>query len=357
MLGFDLRTARATWTVAVVALAIYATYSMRRTLFVFVLAVFFSYLLYPLVRRLKIHAPKRLSHTASTAIIFGLLLAAIAALLALIAPPIIDQASRLSEQLPQLLRGSNIVERLPLPDWLAPYRDRIVDFMRDNLASGTAAAVPVARQVAHVLLLVAGNTVFVVLIPILAFLMIKDGATMRERYLQWADGRVHVRFWRHLVDDLDRMLGRYMRALVILSLAATIAYGIAFRIVGLPFGLLLAVMAGCLEFIPVAGPLAAALFALIVAALTGFEHLLLLALFLVVYRVFQDYVLNPILMSGGVAVPPLLVLFGLLAGEELGGIVGIFLAIPVLAVARIAVIRLAGAARARQQPALPDASE
>ena len=349
MLGFDLRTARVTWTVAVVVLAIYATYSIRRTLFVFVLAVFFSYLLYPLVRRLKLHAPKRLSHTASTAIIFGLLLAAIAAGLAVLAPPIIDQAARLSEQLPQLLRGSNVVDRLPLPDWLAPYRDRIVDFLRDSFASGTAAAVPVARQVAHLLLQVVGNMLFVVLIPILAFLMIKDGATMRERYLQWAASRVHGRFWRHLVDDLDIMLGRYMRALVVLSLAATTAYAIAFSIAGLPFGLLLAVMAGCLEFIPVAGPLAAALFALIVAALTGFDHLLLLALFLAVYRLFQDYVLNPILMSGGVAVPPLLVLFGLLAGEELGGIVGIFLAIPVLAVVRIGAIRLAHEARARQR--------
>lgn len=357
MLGFDLRTARATWTVAVVALAIYATYSIRRTLFVFVLAVFFSYVLYPLVHRLEQHAPKRLSHTASTALIFGLLLAAIVTVLALIAPPIADQAARLSEQLPQLLRDPNIVERLPLPGWLAPYRDRIVEFARAQLAGGSAAAVPVAKQVGHLLLLVAGNMVFVVLIPILAFLMIKDGATMRERYLQWAEQRVHARFWRHLVDDLDRMLGRYMRALMVLSLAATVAYGIAFTIVGLPFGLLLAVMAGCLEFIPVAGPLAAALFALVVAALTGFEHLLLLALFFVVYRLFQDYVLNPILMSGGVAVPPLLVLFGLLAGEELGGIGGIFLAIPVLAIARIAAIRLANEARARRQAALPDASE
>ena len=91
MLGFDVRTARATWTVALVVLAIYATYSIRRTLFIFVLAVFFSYLLSPLVRRLRRHAPKRLSHTASTAIIFGLLIAVIAALLALIAPPIVDQ--------------------------------------------------------------------------------------------------------------------------------------------------------------------------------------------------------------------------------------------------------------------------
>jgi len=348
MLGFDVRTARATWTVALVVLALYATYSIRRTLFVFVLAVFFSYMLAPLVRRLRQHAPKRLSHTASTAIIFGLLVLAIAALLAVLVPPIVDQAARLSEQLPQLVHGSNVIDRVPLPDWLRPYRDRIVEFVRENLASGTAAAVPLARQVAHVVILVAANMLFVVLIPILAFLMISDGATMRARYLQWAAGRVHAPFWRHLVDDLDLMLGRYMRALLVLSLAATVAYAIAFSIVGMPFGLLLAVVAGCLEVIPVAGPLAAAVFAMVVAALTGFDHLWLLALFLVVYRLFQDYVLNPILMSGGVAVPPLLVLFGLLAGEELGGIVGIFLAIPVLAVARIVAIRLAHEARTRR---------
>jgi predicted PurR-regulated permease PerM len=348
MLGFDVRTARATWTVALVVLALYATYSIRRTLFVFVLAVFFSYMLAPLVRRLRQHAPKRLSHTASTAIIFGLLILAIAALLAVVVPPIVDQAARLSEQLPQLLHGSNVIDRLPLPDWLRPYRDRIVEFVRENLASGSAAAVPLARQVAHVVILVAANMLFVVLIPILAFLMITDGATMRARYLRWAAGRVHAPFWRHLIDDLDLMLGRYMRALLVLSLAATVAYAIAFSIVGMPFGLLLAVVAGCLEVIPVAGPLAAAVFAMVVAALTGFNHLWLLALFLVVYRLFQDYVLNPILMSGGVAVPPLLVLFGLLAGEELGGIVGIFLAIPVLAVVRIVAIRLAHEARARR---------
>jgi predicted PurR-regulated permease PerM len=348
MLGFDVRTARATWTVALVVLALYATYSIRRRLFVFVLAVFFSYMLAPLVRRLRQHAPKRLSHTASTAIIFGLLILAIAALLAVVVPPIVDQAARLSEQLPQLVHGSNVIDRLPLPDWLRPYRDRIVEFVRENLASGSAAAVPLARQVAHVVILVAANMLFVVLIPILAFLMITDGATMRARYLQWAAGRVHAPFWRHLIDDLDLMLGRYMRALLVLSLAATVAYAIAFSIVGMPFGLLLAVVAGCLEVIPVAGPLAAAVFAMVVAALTGFNHLWLLALFLVVYRLFQDYVLNPILMSGGVAVPPLLVLFGLLAGEELGGIVGIFLAIPVLAVVRIVAIRLAHEARARR---------
>jgi len=59
----------------------------------------------------------------------------------------------------------------------------------------------------------------------------------------------------------------------------------------------------------------------------------------VVYRLFQDYVLNPYLMSEGVKVSPLLVIVGLLAGEQLGGVAGIFLSVPVIAALKIVLSR------------------
>jgi predicted PurR-regulated permease PerM len=62
--------------------------------------------------------------------------------------------------------------------------------------------------------------------------------------------------------------------------------------------------------------------------------------FFVLYRIFQDYVLNPYLMSEGVDVPALLVVFGLLAGDELAGVAGIFLSVPVIAALRIVILRL-----------------
>jgi predicted PurR-regulated permease PerM len=72
--------------------------------------------------------------------------------------------------------------------------------------------------------------------------------------------------------------------------------------------------------------------------------------FIALYRIFQDYVLNPYLMSNGVAVPALLVLFGLLAGDELAGVAGIFLSTPVLAAARILVRRIAAESRRNGDP-------
>ncbi|MDB5998335.1 MAG: family transporter [Rhizobacter sp.] len=352
MLGFDLRAARIAWTVSLVAMALYATYSIRRTLFVFVLAIFFSYMVYPLVRTLNRYTPKRLSHSASTAIVFAFLLLALIGLIALIGPPIADQAAKLAERLPELTRDANFIDRIALPHWLLPYRTRIAEFVNNHLQSGTALAVPVAQQVGHTLLMVAGNLIYVVLVPILAFLFIIDGAAMRDRFLAWIGRGPQAAGWTGMVDDLDRLLGRYMRALLILALATVMVYGTVFTVAGLPYGLLLAVVAGVLEFIPVIGPLVAAIAVVVVAGLSGYSHVLLLVGFIAAYRIFQDYVLNPKLMSNGVSISPLLVLFGLLAGEEIGGVAGIFLSVPVLATAKIAIVRITQANRRRRREAV-----
>ena len=155
---------------------------------------------------------------------------------------------------------------------------------------------------------------------------------------------------RDLVDnifsDIHLLLAQYIRALVLLSLATFIFYSIFLGIARVPYPVLLAGAAALLEFIPAVGPLAAALIIVLVAAVTGYAHILVLILFLGLYRLFQDYVLNPYLMSTGVELHPLLVLFGVLAGNELLGVPGMFFSVPAMAVLRLIVIRLRRRARA-----------
>jgi predicted PurR-regulated permease PerM len=103
---------------------------------------------------------------------------------------------------------------------------------------------------------------------------------------------------------------------------------------GVQFGILLGVLAGLLEFIPVVGPLAAGITALLVGGASS-GHWISLLIFLVVFRMFQDYVVSPHLMGQGVELHPLLVLFGVFAGAELAGVAGSFLSVPVLALARV----------------------
>ncbi len=93
-------------------------------------------------------------------------------------------------------------------------------------------------------------------------------------------------------------------------------------------------------FIPMVGPFSAAVVVLLVSAFSGYPHLLWILVFLGVYRLFQDYVLSPRLMSRGMELHPLLVMFGVFAGGEIGGVAGTFLSVPLLALIRILYTRL-----------------
>jgi len=145
------------------------------------------------------------------------------------------------------------------------------------------------------------------------------------------------------------MLGHYIRALVILSSATFVVYALFLEFSGAQYSLLLGGVAAVLEFIPVVGPLSAAVIIVMVEGFTGYSHVILLLVFFVVYRMFQDYVLSPYLMGSGVELHPLLVLFGVLAGEQIGGIPGMFLSVPVLAILRVLYVRLQ---RRRSSPQL-----
>jgi predicted PurR-regulated permease PerM len=90
----------------------------------------------------------------------------------------------------------------------------------------------------------------------------------------------------------------------------------------------------------VVGPAAGGLIIVLVTSLSGYSHVLLYLLFWVLWRMVQDYVLSPYLMSKGVKLNPMLVLFGVLAGDQIAGVLGMFLSVPVLAILRVMFVRL-----------------
>ena len=337
MVLWDAKAARITFTVVVVAAILYGVYMIRRTLFVFLLAVFVAYLVYPLVLFLDRFRPRRAPSWAAPVAALVLVLTLVVLIGSLIGPPIADEATRLSDQLPALLQRADAVGTWPWPTFLQPYAERIVAFVRAELQGGAAEALPLARRIGAGVLQVAGDLLLLVLIPILAFLFTLSGPKIRAA-LDSFSRRQAVS--QRIVDDLDRLFGRYIRALLLLSVAAFAAYALFLSSAGVPYALLLAAVAAVLEFIPVFGPLLSALIIMIVAGLASYPHLLWILLFVVGYRIFQDYVLGPKLMGAGVGVHPILVLFGLLAGEEIAGVAGIFLSVPTIAAVIIVVQHL-----------------
>jgi predicted PurR-regulated permease PerM len=331
MFGWDVRAARAAWTVGLVAVAFYAVFAVRKTLLIFVLALFLAYMIAPLVNLIERYKWRRIPRGASVFLAFALVIGVVGLGAALVAPSISDEAQKLAEQLPTLTQKAQLAERIPLPGWLEQYRGRISAFLQENIAAGTAAALPFAKNVGAKVLAFAGNAIFVVLIPILALIFVKDGPQIRDALLREIGSWESRGKLSGILAELHDALGKYVRALGLLCLATLLAYGVFFSVTGVPYAILLATIAALLEIIPVMGPLVAAVIALVVAGVSGYEHLIWIAGFILVYRIFQDYVLSPLLMRGSIGIHPALVIFGLLAGEQLGGVAGIFLSIPTIA--------------------------
>jgi predicted PurR-regulated permease PerM len=110
---------------------------------------------------------------------------------------------------------------------------------------------------------------------------------------------------------------------------------LAFELIGLPYAVLLGVLAGALEFIPLVGPFLLAVLAAGVGAFHGPAMALWTIGFLSALRIVEDYVIYPRLIGSGLELHPLAVILGVMAGAELDGVAGMFLAVPAVATATV----------------------
>ena len=337
MLGIDGRAARYTWTGALVLLLLCLVYLVRTTLFIFILALLFAYLLSPLVDLLDCFLPTR-TRTPALALAYVIFVGLVVLAAIQIGSRVVDQAKAFAADFPN--RIAELEKPSPdLPQAINNFKAQMIERVREQIAEGSSDLYSAMARAGLKFITVASDLIYIVIIPILAFFFLKDAGLMRQHILDLVDQGPRRELLEDVVADVHLLLAHYMRALVLLSLAAFTAYSIAFAIIGVPYAILLGALAGLLEFIPMLGPLVAAVAILVVAAVAG-AHVLVVFIFILSYRVFQDYILSPHLMGQGVEVHPLLVLFGVFAGAEIAGIAGTFLSVPVLALARIVYLRI-----------------
>ena len=328
MLGIDGRAARSTWTAALVVLALWLVYLMRSTLYIFILAVLFAYLLAPLVNLLDRLLPTRPTRTLALALAYILLLGLVATGAIVLGTKVVEQATQLASVFPQKFQG-----------FVDSFQARVPDGLQNEVATRSNDLFAALPQFGLKFLKLASNLIYVVIIPVLAFFFLKDGTVIRDHVLALVQAGPRHKLLNDVMADIHLLLAHYMRALVLLSAVAFAAYSIFFSVLGIPFAILLAALGAMLEFIPTLGPLTASAIILLVAAVTG-GHLLAIVIFIVAFRMFQDYLVAPHLMGQGVELHPLLVLFGVFAGAEVAGVAGAFLSVPLLALARVLYLRM-----------------
>jgi predicted PurR-regulated permease PerM len=332
----DARTARVLVTVLLFALALGFLFVARATLIAFLFAIFFAYLMSPLVNRLE-----KLLHgrVLAIAVIYSLLLVLVVVFFVVVGPKVTREGARLGQSLPDLLtrlRSGDLTEKLGKEHgWSSATSVFVQSFLNNHSDDITQLAQRVGLRVADV----AKQAWLFFVVPLLSIFFLKDGRAFSDFLLAAIQSRPQREFLENVLNDLNQMLAHFIRAQLTLAALTLVMYSVFLAIMRVPYALVLGTLGGVLEFIPVVGPLAAALVILSVALLLSYKHWLILVVFLGSWRLIQDYVSSPRIMGESMELHPLAAIFGVMAGGEVAGILGIYLSIPVMASLRIVLRR------------------
>jgi len=332
----DSRTSRVLFTALLFAVGLGFLYAARRTLILFLFAIFFAYLINPAVGRLEKLVRSRVW---GIAVIYLLLLVGLGLFGLLVGPRIARQSARLGQSLMDQAGNSQFsgqIDQLTARigkqhGWSGPTQERIKEYLLGHREDLYAVAQRIGFRAAE-----AAQELWVLfLVPILAIFFLRDGGSFHEVLISLVQSRSQREFLQDVFQDLNQMLAQFIRAQLTLAALSFVAYTSFLSAMRVPYALMLGTAGGAMEFIPVAGPLVAGAAMIAVAVLAGYPHWVFLLLFLIAWRLLQDYVISPRIMGVSLELHPLAALFGVLAGGEIAGVLGVYLSIPVMASLRI----------------------
>jgi predicted PurR-regulated permease PerM len=335
MFSLDDRTGNVITTVGVFMIAAAIIYIARGALLIFVLSILFAYLLEPAVALIQRHS--RLGQKNRTWAIVQVYLAGILVFGVMgfkLGPRLATQMRNLKAAVPETLQnlssGKTPVGLVTKHGVGTAQQQQI----KDLLASNRDLVSRVFERGASSLGYVAASTIWLFPIPILAAFILRDGRQIAEAMMEAVEpGRDNAPLKR-IVRLVDAMLGKYIRAQLALAGLSFGFYSVSLLVLRFPYAIALALLGGALEFLPVVGWIISALVILTVGFLTH-SHWIWMAGLVVAWRLVQDYVNSPRIMGNSLGLHPLTVVLALMVGGQVGGIAGVYLSVPTVAVLRI----------------------
>ncbi len=313
--------------------------SLTYLFFLVVLSVFFAYLIDPIVKLIRKPFKDRsidrfMPRSLAIVIAYLVVFTAVGYAISNVAPRVIEQGKEFGINLPAYGRAiqqranelNQRFDRLRIPD----------DIQNKINEKATSLGEGITLGIGSFVLSSATFIPWLLLIPILAFFFLKDVNLLRLAVLRaFPAGR-----WRYraesVLQDVNATLAAYTRAQLISCFLIGTICTIGFYTLGLKYALLLGILAGIFEFVPLLGPASIGLIVILTSAASDDPwKALYVAIFLIVLRVVHDYVTYPRIVRGGIHLHPLAIILAVLAGEQVAGIPGVFIAIPIVAIVTV----------------------
>ena len=320
---FDKKTAQALFTALVFALALIFLYVAWRAIITFLFAIFFAYILEAPISRLEKWLKG--SRPAAIAVVYLLFIGILIVAFALLGPPVAEEAQKLAQQAPEMgerISSGKLLEQLSAKHgWNGETVKWVTSYLHQHQGEMIAATQNIILRAIKTI----QGMWWLVLVPIFAIFFLKDGHELSQSVINSVEDPRNRRMVAETVQEMNLMLGHFIRSQLTLAGLAMVVVTFVLSIMRVPYAFALGPAAGAMEFIPVVGPAVGALVVLVVALLSGYSHMWLLLIFLLVWRGIQDYVTSPRIMGKTLELHPLAVLFGVLAGGEVAGVIGVFL--------------------------------
>ncbi len=317
-------------------------YVARGALFPFIIGGVFAYVLFPAVKGLERLMPWRNRHpdvarVAAISVIYIIALAILIGLLAVTIPPVVRQSTSLIEDLPTIYTEARaaveeLVERFAddIPQDVRDKAEEILAGLGDTLLSVAQTALTKTLQtVANTFSFIIGLAI----VPVLLFYLLKDGERLVASSLSVfpKNARVHA---GEVVRIVNESLGAYIRAQLLLMLFVGVIVFVGLLLLDIDFAVLLGLVAGITEAIPVVGPIIGAVPGIVVTLATDPQKIVwVLALYLA-SQLLENSLLVPRIQGNAVHMHPVVIMGLLIVASETFGVIGVVAAVPVASVAR-----------------------
>lgn len=309
---------------AVAIATLVALWLLARPITLILIAIIIAQALAPIVTRLE----RWIRRGIAVVIVYLALLLVVGGLGWLVIPPLIAEAQTLVTNVPALMDESRT--------WL------------DNLDPASASRISAAAESAvdrfSSVLLSLPFTLFssvidVVVVVFMSIYWLLATPALFRFALSLFPEEQRPRAGR-VLDAMGQTMGGYVRATAINGVIIGVMTYVGLLVIGVEYMLVLAVLSGLGEFLPVIGPILAATPAIAVALLDSPQQAVIVTIFFILLQQLESNLLVPFIMRSQAGVPPLLSLFALLGGSTLGGILGALIAIPIAGALRVLVVRV-----------------
>jgi predicted PurR-regulated permease PerM len=323
-------------TLAAVMVGIWLLYQLSTVLLLLIISIFFCYLIAPLVRIVEypVYFRKRelkIPHSLAIFIVYLIIALVLVAATQLLSPLVSDQFDLLKSQWPTAQKSATSTFN-DITNWMRHLR--LPPQWRDDLQARVGHLVESIGPWLGQFLLGAFSyltyLMWLILVPIFSFFLLKDAGHIEHGLVALLPNERLRKRMHWLLLDVSRTIAAYIRAQIIACIEMAILVTIGLSIIGSPIAIVLGLIAGLLEFLPMIGPLVFATIAFVLTITVSLKKALLVLAFLAALRIAQDYIIYPRIVGHGIEMHPLVIILAILSGAELGGLVGVFLSIPFL---------------------------